>query len=84
MNRIASHVSTSVEKTAESASAPNHGGNPCVRIVGNTAFGSVMPGIVARATTPIRTGMNANRRSATAFSSVPVRTAAALFPPYAF
>src|SRR4051812_26364637 len=84
MNRIASQVSTSVENTAERARAPNHGGNPRVRIVGSTAFGSVMPGIVARATIPIRTGMNANSRSATAFKRVPVRTAAALAPPYAF
>ena len=84
MNRIASHVSTSVEKTAESAIAPSQGGRSRVSTVGSTAFGSVIPGTATRPIMPSSTGTNAKSTSTAALSATPTRTARSVAPPHDF
>src|SRR5258706_4524437 len=84
MNRIASHVSTSVEKTADSAIAPSQGGRRRVSTVGSTAFGSAIPGTATRAIIPSSTGTNAKPSSTAAFTATPVRTARSVPPPHDF
>ncbi len=84
MNRMASQVSTSVENTAASASAPSQTGNWVARKVGSTRFGSVMPGVVDLAAMPNSTGRNANSSNTTAFIPTPSLTARSDDAPYAF
>ena len=50
MKRIASHVSTSVENTAASASAPIQGGSSSVSTLGSTRSGALVCGSATRPT----------------------------------
>ena len=84
MNRIASQVSTSVENTAASASAPSHGGSSWVKTVGSTRSGVIVSGSATRPTIPSSTGRNAKSISATPLSATPSRSARALCAPYDF
>src|SRR5690349_20888930 len=84
MNRIPSHVSTAVENTAASSSAPSHAGSSWMNSAGSTLLASAMPGSAARALMPSNTGRNANAMSTSALSAMPTVSARSLAAPYDF
>ena len=84
MKRIASQVSTSVENTAASASAPIQAGSNCVSTVGSTRSGATFSGSATRPAIPSSTGRNANSISAAPLRATPSRSARALSAPYDF
>ena len=71
MNRMVSQVSTSVENTADSASAPSHAGSAVIRNAGSTSFGLLTPGTTLRAAMPKMTGTNANSIRTSALRPMP-------------
>src|SRR5262245_53796997 len=84
MNSTASHVSTSVENTADNASAPSQTGSCVIRKVGRTRFSLLMSGSAARAAMPKITGRNANNNRAIAFRPTPILSERSDLAPYAF
>ena len=81
---MASQVSTSVENTAASASAPSHAGSSCSSTIGSAMSRFSMPGTATRAAMPSSTGANANNIRTAAFSAMPVRSAGSLRAPHDF
>ena len=83
MKRMASQGSTSVEKTAASASA-QASGKRSSSTIGSTASRFPMPGMATRATIPSSTGAKANSMRTAALRAMPVRSARSLRAPQDF